>query len=393
MPFVPSRSTRPVQLSPTLRSQEVYPFVRLNEAVAARRAEGLEVIDFGMGDPREPTDPAILQALRDGVRERMGYPAAAGLPELREAIAAWVGRRFGTHLDPDRHVIPTLGSKEAIYSFAQVVLDVGGGRDAVVVTEPGYPVPGRGAAFAGARVVELSLREENGFLPALDEVADDVWRRAAVVWLNTPNNPTGAVAPLAFLEELAALAREHGFVLASDEAYTELWFDEPPPSALQLDDWTNVVAFNTLSKRSSMTGFRSGFVAGDPDLIAALRRFRPNVGTAPQEFVQRASVVAWGEEAHVVRAREAYARKRALLLDVLGRMGLRNAGGPTTMYLWIALPSGESSEEHAARLVEHGIVVAPGAYLGPSGEGYVRYALVPTDEECVRAVAILEDAL
>jgi acetylornithine aminotransferase len=382
-----------VQLSPTLRSQEVYPFVRLNEAVAARRAEGLEVIDFGMGDPREPTDPAILQALRDGVRERMGYPAAAGLPELREAIAAWVGRRFGTHLDPDRHVIPTLGSKEAIYSFAQVVLDVGGGSDAVVVTEPGYPVPGRGAAFAGARVVELPLREENGFLPALDEVADDVWRRAALVWLNTPNNPTGAVAPLAFLEELAALAREHGFVLASDEAYTELWFDEPPPSALQLDDWTNVVAFNTLSKRSSMTGFRSGFVAGDPDLIAALRRFRPNVGTAPQEFVQRASVVAWGEEAHVVRAREAYARKRALLLDVLGRMGLRNAGGPTTMYLWIALPSGESSEEHAARLVEHGIVVAPGAYLGPSGEGYVRYALVPTEEECVRAVAILEDAL
>jgi len=157
-----------VPLSPTLRAQTTYPFVRLNEAAAARRARGLEVIDFGMGDPREPTDPAILQALRDGVRERMGYPAAPGLPELREAIAAWVGRRYGMHLDPDRHVIPTLGSKEAIFSLAQVVLDVDGGRDTVVVTEPGYPVPARGAAFAGARVLELPLLERSGFLPELE---------------------------------------------------------------------------------------------------------------------------------------------------------------------------------------------------------------------------------
>ena len=380
-------------LSPTLRAQATYPFVRLNEAAAARRAAGLEVIDFGMGDPREPTDPAILQALKDGVRERMGYPASVGLPELRQAIAGWVARRFDATLDPERHVIPTLGSKEAIFSFAQVVLDTGGGRDTVVVTEPGYPVPGRGAAFTGARVVELPLLEAHGFLPALEDVHDDVWRRAALVWLNTPNNPTGAIAPLSFLETLAGLAREHGFVLASDEAYTELWFGEPPPSALQLDDWTNVVVFNSLSKRSSMTGFRSGFVAGDPALIGALRRFRPNIGTAPQEFVQRASVVAWEDEAHVDRARAAYARKRALLLDVLARKGMRVAGGAATMFLWIAVRDGESSEGHAERLLEHGIVVAPGSYLGPSGEGYVRYALVPTEDDCARAAAILEDAL
>jgi len=181
--------------------------------------------------------------------------------------------------------------------------------------------------------------------------------------------------------------------LASDEAYSELWFDGPPPSALQLTDLTGVVAFNTLSKRSSMTGFRSGFVAGDPELISALRRFRPNVGTAPQEFVQRASVVAWDDESHVARAREAYGRKRALLLDVLGRKGLRDAGGPATMYLWIAVPPGETSEDHAARLLEYGVLVTPGSYLGPSGEGYVRYALVPTEDECARAAAILEDVL
>ena len=380
-------------LSPVLRATATYPFVRLNEAAAERRARGLEVIDLGMGDPREPTDPAILQALRDGVRQRMGYPAAVGLPELREAIAGWVDRRFGVRLDADTQVIPTLGSKEAIFSFAQVVLDVPAGRDTVVVTEPGYPVPGRGAAFAGARVVELPLREEAGFLPDLDAASDGLWERTAVVWLNSPNNPTGAIASRPFLERLARLACEHGFVLASDEAYSELWFDEPPPSALQLADLTGVVAFNTLSKRSSMTGFRSGFVAGDPELISALRRFRPNVGTAPQEFVQRASVVAWGDEGHVARARGAYGRKRTLLLDVLGRKGLRDAGGPATMYLWIAVPPGETSEDHAARLLEHGVLVTPGSYLGPSGEGYVRYALVPTEDECARAAAILEDVL
>jgi succinyldiaminopimelate transaminase len=379
-------------ISPILRQQETYPFVRLNEAAAARRTLGLEVIDFGMGDPREPTDPRILQALRDGVRERMGYPTAAGLPELRAAIAGWVDRRFGVALDPDRQLIPTLGSKEAIFSFAQVVLDLPAGRDTVIITEPGYPVPGRGAQFAGAQVVALPLLETHGFLPDLGAVPAETWARTALLWLNFPNNPTGAVAPLSLLEHAATLARQHGFVLASDEAYTELWFEAPPPSALQLRDISGVVAFNTLSKRSSMTGFRSGFIAGDDQLVAALKQFRPNVGTAPQEFVQRASIVAWSDEQHVEIARSSYARKRELFLGLFARHGLRNAGGPSTMYLWIAVPEGETSEQHAERLLGHGVVVAPGSFLGPSGEGYVRYALVPTFEECERAVALLDDA-
>lgn len=380
-------------ISPILRAQSTYPFVRLNQAAADRRERGLGVIDFGMGDPREPTDPRIIQALRDGVRERMGYPAAAGLPELCEAVTRWVGTRFGIALDPGRHVIPTLGSKEAIFSFAQVVLDLPAGRDTVVVTEPGYPVPGRGAEFAGARVLALPLREENAFLPDLEALSAADWSRTALLWVNYPNNPTGATAPLTFYERVAALAREHGFVLASDEAYTELWFDEPPASVLQLGDWSRIVAFNTLSKRSSMTGFRSGFVAGDPELIAALRQYRPNVGTAPQEFVQRASIVAWDDEEHVERAREAYSRKRRLLLDLLGHVGLRDAGGPATMYLWVAVPAGETSEGFAARLLELGVLVAPGSFLGPSGEGFVRFALVPSEDDCARAVEILQDGL
>jgi acetylornithine aminotransferase len=381
-----------VPVSPILLDQATYPFVRLNEAAAARRAAGLEVIDFGTGDPREPTDPRIMQALRDGVRERMGYPASVGLPELREAIAAWAGRRFGTELDPE-HVIPTLGSKEAIFSFAQVVLDPAARKDTVVFTEPGYPVYERGALFAGARVEPLPLREENGFLPDLAAVTEETWRRAALVWVNYPNNPTCACAPLDLFDELAALARRHGFVLASDEAYSELWFEEPPPSALQLRDLTGVAVFNTLSKRSSMTGYRCGFVAGDPELVGALRRFRPSIGTAPQEFVQRAAAVAWGDEEHVLRARAAYARKRELLLGVLERKGLRVAGSEATMYVWVAVPDGTGSEAFAAVLLEQGVLVTPGPFLGPSGEGYIRFALVPTLEECARAVEILEDAL
>jgi acetylornithine aminotransferase len=380
-----------VPISPVLERQTTYPFVRLAEAARQVQARGIEVIDFGTGDPREPTDPTIRQALVDGLRDRMGYPAAAGLPELREAIAAWIGRRFGAELDPSTQILPTLGSKEAIFSLAQAVVDLERGKDTVAFTEPGYPVYERGALFAHARPLPLPLLEENAFLPVLDAVDD--WSGVAVLWVNYPNNPTAATAPLAFYEQAAALARSHGFVLASDEAYTELWFDEPPASALQLGDLENVLVFNTLSKRSSMTGYRSGFVAGDPALIAALKAFRPTIGTAPQEFVQRASVVAWGDEEHVERTRALYGRKRKLFLDLLARKALRVAGSAATMYLWLETPAGESSEGCAKRLLEHGILVTPGSYLGAAGEGYVRFALVPSEEECARAVAVLEEVL
>jgi aspartate/methionine/tyrosine aminotransferase len=251
----------------------------------------------------------------------------------------------------------------------------------------------RGALFAGARVLSLPLRERDGFLPDLDAIPAEEWRRIALLWVNYPNNPTAAIAPGDFYERAAQLTRAHDVVLASDEAYSELWFEEPPPSALELADRTGVAVFNTLSKRSSMTGYRSGFVAGDPSIVAALKAFRPSVGTAPQEFVQRASVVAWSDEEHVAAARERYGRKRRLFLDLFERTGIRVAGAAATMYVWIAVPDGETSEGFAERLLEHGVVVAPGSYLGPSGEGYARLALVPTEAECERAAAVLEDVL
>ena len=382
-----------MHVSPVLAAQAVYPFVRIEEAKRRKAAEGVRIFDFGMGDPREPTDPLIKRALGEALDEATGYPTAVGLPEYRDAVAAWIGRRFGVSVDPASELIPTYGSKEAIFLFAQVVLDAGSGKDVVLVPEPGYPVYERGALFAGAEVQTFPLLPENGFLPDLDAIDGDTWSRTALIWVCYPNNPTGAVAPLPFYERLAALAREHDVLVCSDEAYTELWFDEPPASALQVADRSNVVVFNTLSKRSSMTGYRCGFVAAPSEVIESLRKFRPNVGTAPQVFVQRAGVAAWGDEEHVERNRALYARKRQLFVDVFARRGVALAGSAATMYLWVEAPEGETSESFADRLLEHGIVVAPGSYFGPSGEGFVRFALVPTEQECAEAAALLEEVL
>jgi succinyldiaminopimelate transaminase len=382
-----------VQLSPVLAATGTYPFVRLEEAKRRLVEDGVELIDFGKGDPREETDPLIRRALVESIEPLSSYPLAEGLPELREAVASWCERRFGVEIDPEKEVIPTYGSKEAIFHLAQVVVDRGSDKTLVLSTEPGYPVYDRGALFAGADVERLPLLEENGFLPDLDAINGEKWARTAIFWINYPNNPTGAVAPLAFLERLGALATEHDFLLAADEAYTELWFDEPPHSALEASDRSRIAVFQTLSKRSSMTGYRSGFVAGSPELIAALRQYRPTVGTAPQEFVQRASLVAWNDEEHVERTREIYRRKREVLLSALSRKGIRVAGSAATMYLWLEVPAGESSEELAARLLRDGLIVSPGTFFGPSGEGYWRLALVPTETECERAAAIIETVL
>jgi acetylornithine aminotransferase len=364
-------------INPVLSEMATYPFVRLEEEKRRLLAAGVDVIDFGKGDPNEPTDPMIRQALVDALPERSPYPLAQGLPELRRSVAGWVERRFGVAVDPDTEIVPTYGSKEAIFSLPQV-LDTAG--KVVAFGEPAYPVYERGALFAGASVRTLPLRRENGFLPDLGALDDDV----ALVWVNYPHNPTGAVAPLEFYEELAEAAERHDFVIASDEAYSELWFDEAPPSALQVADRSRVVAFHTLSKRSSMTGYRSGFVAAPPAIVAALKSYRPTVGTAPQEFVQRASVVAWNDERHVEETRARYRAKRDVLLPVMEERGWEIVASEATMYLWTVGPDADA-------LLERGVIVSPGEMFGPSGAGYVRFALVPTLEECERAARIIEE--
>jgi acetylornithine aminotransferase len=366
---------------------QTYPFIRLAEAKQAAAARGVEVIDFGIGEPREETPAFIRRALANALDSEpvSTYPSSEGLPELREAIAAWTERRFGAALDPVTEVVPTMGSKEAIFHLAQVVAGRG---DRVAVTTPGYPVPARGALFAGAEVFEIALDRERGWLPDLDAVD---WDGVALLWLNFPNNPTAATAPLALYEHAAALARAHGFVLAVDEAYSELWFEgDAPVSALQLLDRTNLVVFNTLSKRSSMPGYRSGFAAGDPELIVALKRYRPNVGVAPQTFVQRAAIAAWSDEEHVVAVRDLYRAKRDVLLPALLDAGLERSGGDASFFLWLRVPGGEDAETFALRLLdERGIGIAPGPFFGSGGEGHVRIALVPTLADCRRAAQLI----
>jgi succinyldiaminopimelate transaminase len=368
-----------VKLSPVLTGLRTYPFVQLTAAARELAESGVEVINFGIGEPREETPQFIREALVAALDPLSTYPNAEGLPELRSAIAAWAERRFGVALDADHEVIPTFGSKEAVFLLAQV-LD----GDVILVPQPAYPVYERGAVFAGKRIVELPLRAP-GFLPDLDAIAPDILARTAILWLNYPNNPTAATAPLELYERAAALAREHDFVLASDEAYSEIYFGDPPVSALQVADRTNVAVFNTLSKRSSMPGYRSGFVAGDPDLIAALKRYRPNVGVAPPEFVQRAAATAWGDEEHVTAVRELYRAKRDVLAPALDALGLRHAGGDATFFLWL---EGAEPGLHE-RLLQRGIVLTPGDYFGPVGAGYLRLALVPALEQCRRAAELL----
>ena len=375
-----------MKLSPILAGLEQYPFSRLDDWRADARRRGIDVIDFGVGDPRELTPAFIRDALVAGIGERSSYPRAAGLPELREAIAGWIERRFGVAVDGER-------------DRADARLE---GGDLLVRAGRGRRAPGGGGARA--RVPGLRARRpvrgracRHGAAGRVVRAGCPTWTRStrwdelAAFWVCYPNNPTGATAPLSFYEELAGRAREHGFLVCSDEAYSELWFGEPPVSALQVADRSHVVVFNTLSKRSSMTGYRSGFVSAAPAVADALRAFRPSIGTAPQEFVQRASVAAWSDEKHVEAMRATYRRKRETLLPVLAAKGLRVAGGDATFFVWLAVDG--PSEPFARKLLDHGILVAPGAFFGPAGEGYVRLALVPTQADCERAAAILEAVL
>jgi acetylornithine aminotransferase len=373
--------------SPLLAELSQYPFTRLDDWRADARSRGIDVIDFGVGDPREPTPELVREALAAAIPEVSSYPRAAGLAAYRDAVGSWIGRRFGVEVDSGTEIVPTLGSKEAIFSFAHVA--VSPTRRVVAVPGLAYPVYERGARFAGAEVVTLPLVEELGWLPDLD--AFDRWDELALLWTCYPNNPTGATAPLAFYEELATRASEHGFLVCSDEAYSELWFGSEPVSALQVADRSSVVVFNTLSKRSSMTGMRCGFVCAPRDVADALRAFRPSIGTAPQEFVQWAGVAALSDEAHVEEVRAVYRRKRDALLPLLEAKGLRVAGGDATFFLWLAVEG--SSEAFARRLLDAGILVAPGSFFGADGEGCVRMALVPTQAECERAASILEEVL
>ena len=387
----------PAPANPRLARFATYPFVELDHAKAAARARGVDVIDLSIGDPREETPAFIRAALAAGVPARSSYPTVIGRPELRRAIAAWAARRFGAALDPETQILPANGSKEAIFNIHLALVDPDGPRRRVVIPTPAYPVYERAAVVAGGVPTFLPLLESAGWLPDLAAVPAATWDETAILWLNYPHNPTGAVASPALYASALALAARHGFAVCSDEAYSELSFGPAPAASLLSAGSTDrALVFQTLSKRSAMTGFRSGFVAGDPALIATFRALRPNLGVATSEFVQRAAEAAWADEAHVDALRATFAAKRADALEFFGGAAARAAGfrvvpNEATFYLWVAVPPGARSADVARRwLDEAGVAVVPGEAMGETGAGYLRLALVPTREECRAAWARLE---
>jgi succinyldiaminopimelate transaminase len=382
-------------LNPALAASGPNPLAALREEVAARRAAGADLIDLSIGDPDEPTPAAVRAALRDAVGPVSSYPTARGQEATRAAIADFLARRHGVDVDPATQVLPTSGSKEAIFHAPLAFVDPAGPRRAVVFGTPGYPTYARGTRLAGGEPIAVRLREEDGWRLDLAALDPDVLARTCMVWINHPHNPTGATVDVAYLRDQLAAARAHDVVLCSDECYQELWAEDPSeaPSLLEAcdGDTSGALAFLSLSKRSGMTGYRSGAIAGDPALIAVLRRLREDTGTASPDFVQAAAVAAWSDDAHVIARRAVFAAKRDAVLAGLGEVGVRWSGSRAGLYVWAraeAMPGVEDGDDVALarRLLDAGLVVTPGRAFGAGGAGWVRLALVPDVEGCRAAM-------
>lgn len=391
----------PLPVNPVLRRLGGYPLAAFQELKLAMAAEGVALHDFSIGDPVEETPSFIRDALVAGLPAVSQYPTAGGLAELRSAIAGWVRRRFGVSVDPDRHVVPTAGSKEGIFHAPLAMVDPAGRRRAVIWGDPGYLIYERGQLFAGGTSDPVTLGPADGWRLDLAALPAERLDAALIAWLNYPHNPTGATADLAYLRGSLTTARDRGIVLASDECYVDIHPDEgpQPPSLLQaaasadgVPDLSGLLVAVSLSKRSGMTGYRTGALIGDPELIAAQRLLRPSIGTASPEFVQRAAVAAWSDDAHVAVRRATFNAKRAILLDFLSEAGIAVSGSEATFYVWFAAPGGDDAA-YAEALLRQRVIASPGRAFGPGGRGWLRLALVPSVEGCKEAVAIWRDAI
>ncbi|GJM20128.1 MAG: LL-diaminopimelate aminotransferase [Planctomycetota bacterium] len=373
-----------------------YAFAELDRLCAERRADGVDVIDFGVGDPTDPTPDVIVNAARDGLERhrRSGYPSYRGGPEFRAAAAAWIARREACTLDPDTQLLASLGSKEAIMHLPLAFVQPG---DTVLLPSPGYPPYARGAALAGGRVQAYSVNMEGSPLPDLDALELPVDQRLALVWITQPHVPTGRAATVEELRRLAEQCRERGALLCSDEAYIDLWREQPPPSALRAG-CDNVLVFHSLSKRAAMTGYRVGFVAGDARAIDALGRLKTNIDSGTPHFIQDAAIAALSDETAPAAARAAYAARADALVPGLRAAGCAAEVPAAGFYVWAAAPEG-SGVDFAKRLLAEspGLAALPGEWLADPvsdqlaqpGDGRVRFALVPSLTRCEEAAARL----
>ncbi|MBK0393334.1 succinyldiaminopimelate transaminase [Ramlibacter algicola] len=388
-------------MNPLLDRLQPYPFERLR-----RLFDGVvpnpdfTPISLGIGEPKHPTPPFIKQALSQAL-ERPGtdlaaYPPTIGTPALREAFTNWLHRRYALKLDPATQVLPVNGSREALFAFAQTVVDPGAGA-IVVCPNPFYQIYEGAAVLAGAEPYYAPSDPARNFAIDWDSVPESVWERTRLVYVCSPGNPTGAVMPLDEWRKLFALSDRHGFVIASDECYSEIYFrDEPPLGGLEAaamlgrDAFPRLVAFTSLSKRSNVPGIRSGFVAGDAQLLKAFALYRTYHGSAMAPPVQAASIAAWGDEEHVVANRAQYRRKFADVTPVLSQVldvRLPDAG----FYLWAGVPGGDDQAFARGLLAQYNVTVLPGSFLAREsagrnpGAGRVRMALVAETAECLEA--------
>ena len=352
-----------------------YLFARIDEMKAQQQKKGTDIIDLGVGDPDLPTPDHIVASLCEAAQnpENHHYPSYAGMPEYRSAVADWYQQRFGVSLDPQKEVIALMGSKDGIAHIAEAFVDPG---DYVLTPSPGYPVYRTGTLFAEGRVHEMPLTEKNKFVPVLEEIPEKVAKAAKLMFINYPNNPTAAVAPDGFYREVVDFASDHGIVVVSDNAYSEIAYDGfRAPSFLEIKGAMEVgIEMHSLSKTYNMTGWRIGMAVGNEEILAGLGRVKTNVDSGVFNAVQRAAITALsGPQDCVKNACATYQERRDVLVAGLRSLGFEVAAPQATFYIW--MPVQDCMAFAAKLLSETGIVVTPGVGFGPGGEGYVRFAL------------------
>ncbi len=366
-----------------------YLFVEISKKIAAKRAEGQDVVSFAIGDPDLPTPQPILDrmwsASQDPANHR--YPESEGLPEFRKAISNWYQGRFGVALDPDTEVLPLIGAKEGIGHMALCFIDPG---DIALVPDPGYPVYSIGTMFAGGESHWMPLLEENGYLPDLDAIPEDVARKAKVLWINYPNNPTGAVADLAFFQKVADFAAKYDIAVCHDGPYSEIAFDGyRPPSFLEAKGAMDIgIEFHSLSKSYNMTGWRVGMAVGNATLINALMRVKSNLDSGIPQAIQLMAIEALSGPQDVIGDNVAhYQRRRDKLVAALTKVGLQVVPPKASLYVWARVPEGYTSAAYAAKLIDEvAVVVTPGSGYGKFGEGYIRLSLTLPEDQLDKGV-------
>ena len=366
-----------------------YLFVQISRKIAEKKAQGIDVISFGIGDPDIPTPDDVVAALREAALDPPNhrYPETDGLPEFRVAVADWYERRFGVSLNPKNEVLPLIGAKEGIGHAAFCFVEPG---DVALVPDPGYPVYSVGTLFAGGSSYTMPLLEERGWLPDLEAIPSDIARKATVMWLNYPNNPTAATAELDFFEKAVAFARQNEIAVMHDACYTEVAYDGyRPPSFMQVEGAKEVgLEFHSLSKTYNMTGWRLGMAVGNAEMIDSLMVVKSNLDSGVPQAIQQMGIRAMAGPLDSVKKRNAvYQRRRDRVVAALRELGLDVTPPRASLYVWARVPKGYTGAEFAEKMLEErDIVVSPGTGYGKYGEGYIRLSLTIADADLDKAL-------